>query len=125
MQYTQEAATTIVTETRDLYVQYGLTGTLLAAQASMTGTVGSGGGMSVVLDVHKSTAGGAFATVLTSTITINASTVIRTIVAAVVNVSLTSLVAGDILRVVCTATAGGGTLPKGIGMNLVIATDPA
>lgn len=123
--YTQENGTTIATEKKEPYIQYGATGTLLAVEVANTGTVGSGGGMSVTVDVLKSTGGGAFASVLSAVVTINASTTIRTAVAGSISGGTNALVAGDILQVSVTATAGGGTLPKGLSVNLVISTDPA
>ncbi len=72
--------------------------------------VGTGGGMSVTVDLKKSTGAGAYATVL------NASTAVRTQVQG--TITSAAYVAGDIFEAVVTATAGGGTLPTGLSVRL-------
>lgn len=62
---------------------------------------------SVTVDVQKSTGGGAFATILSATVTCNSSDTDRTAEAA--TVSSASLVSGDILEVVITVSTPNGT----------------
>jgi len=71
------------------------------------------GDRSVAVDLQKSTGGGAFATVLSGAITINASDAIRSVSAGTISDS--ALAAGDILQLVITVTAGTtGNYPRGI-----------
>src|SRR5690348_10127336 len=71
--------TTITTQTAWLTSIKGASGNLVDINAFIA-VVGSGGGMSVTIDLQKSTGGGAFATVLSSVITINSATTVRTAV---------------------------------------------
>lgn len=107
--YCQELATTAVSESRVVHIVRGATATIQEFYVGIT--VANSGAATIVFDLHKSTGGGAFATVLSSTVTTNSSTTILTLISG--SISSSSLVQGDILRVVVTATAGGGTLGKG------------
>lgn len=113
--------TTATTETRVLYRCYGATASIIEFCAgSQAIAVGSA---TVTFDLQKSTAGGAFATVLSSVITLNSSSVAR--VAQVATLASASLVAGDLLEVIVTATAAGGTVPTGIFAALTVNEKPA
>jgi hypothetical protein len=71
-------------------------------------------GESMVVDVHKSTDGGAtYATVLTETKTIGSTDAAKTLhsMTSLIDGSKADLNAGDMLRVVLTYTAGGGPTP--------------
>jgi hypothetical protein len=71
-------------------------------------TAGSGGGMSVTVDLQKNGT-----TILSGgPITINASTTAKTLVLGTLAAS--TLTTGDWIDAVITATAGGGTLPQGL-----------
>jgi hypothetical protein len=111
--------TTVATVTQTLGMAKGV-GTL----ASLDGwiEVAAVGAATVTVDLQKSTGGGAYATVLSATMAISSATVIRTAVPT--TISAASYVAGDIFRIVCTATAGGGTLPQGLTLRLVAREEP-
>ena len=66
------------------------------------------GGDSVVVDLQKSTAGGAFATILSATITLDVASVDRVAESASLAAGAT-MIAGDLLRVVMTGTGSTGT----------------
>lgn len=78
---------------------------MIDTAATSTGTV--------TVDLKKSTGGGAFASVLSSVITINSSTTVRTAVAGAITSA--AYIAGDIFQFVITAT--GSTLPQGLTVS--------
>lgn len=97
--------TTATTETRVLYRCFGASGTILGFHAgSIAANIGAA---TVTLDLKKNGT-----TVLSSVITLNNANTARVAVAG--TLSVTTLVAGDVLEVVVTATAGGGTLATGL-----------
>jgi len=105
----QATGSAVADQTVQLHMANGA-GTLVALKASVdTAAVGDS---TVTVDLQKSTAGGAFATVLTAVVTVNSSTVVRTVSSG--TFASTSYVAGDIFRLVIDATAGTGTLPQGL-----------
>lgn len=109
--YSQESATTVVTETRTVHVVHGATGTLRAFRAgSITANVGAA---TITADIKKNGV-----SVLTAVITLNNGHVARQVVAGAF--SSTALVAGDVLEVTIVATAGGGTLGKGVFAEVVL-----
>jgi hypothetical protein len=73
----------------------------------------TGGDRTVTVDLQKSTGGGAYATILTSTIVITNATAIRTAVAAVLGAGA-SYVAGDIFRLVVTVAGVAGAQAQGL-----------
>jgi hypothetical protein len=110
----QKTGTAIVTETRLVHIaKYA--GKLDSVEAAIAAAIT--GDNTVVIDVQKSTSGGAFATILTSTLTIDSSTVVRTATAATVDATKDDYVAGDIFEVIVTA-AGTGTQAQGLNITL-------
>lgn len=108
--YDQPVASTVVADGRMIHQVYGLTGTLAAFQALVaTAPIGA---KTISVDLQKSTGGGAFATILTSPISITSATAALTAVTAAI--ANASLVAGDILQVVVTVAGASGT--QGIGL---------
>ncbi len=110
-------ATTIAAYTSILHIVRGGEGTLLGFEAAICGTVPTGD-HTVTVDLKKSTGAGAFATVLSSTIGFDSSSVLRTAVAAVINPVSLSLVDGDILEVV--VTVAGSTSSQGAGLSVTL-----
>lgn len=85
-------------------------GTLMSFEVAITGAMT--GDRTVTIDLQRSTAGGAFATVLTATLGLSSSTVVRTATAATI---LTTAVAdGDIYQIVVTVGGSTGTQPQGL-----------
>jgi len=80
-------------------------------------TAAGSSGRTVTIDLQKSTAGGAFASVLAAAITLNSTTTVRTLTAA--TITGTTFIDGDILAVVVTVAGDTGTHPLGIYAELV------
>lgn len=81
------------------------------------------GDNTVVIDVKKSTGGAAFATILSSTLTINSSTAVRTATAATIDATKDDYVAGDIFEVIVTV-AGTGTQAQGLNVTIFFEENP-
>jgi len=104
--------TTATAETRVIYHCYGATGSVIAIYAgSIAIAVGAA---TVTVDLKKNGS-----SILTGVITLNSSNTARVAVAGTLTGS-TSLVAGDVLEVVTTATAGGGTIPTGLFVAITV-----
>jgi hypothetical protein len=108
--------TTATSETRIIYACRGASGTIIDFRAGSIGV--AVGAATVTVDLRKNGT-----TVLTGVITLDTGNVAR--VAEVGTLSVTTLVAGDVLEVVLTATAGGGTLPTGVFVSATVHEDPA
>lgn len=122
LDYCQLASGAIAAETRELHIVYGATGTLIAFKAAITGTIATGADRTVTVDLHKSTGAAAFATVLSATIGFTNASVLRTVVSGTIN--STSLVAGDILRIVVTVAGSAGNQALGLVATLTLDEDP-
>ena len=95
---------------------------VVAIEAIIT-TVASGADRTVTVDLQKSTGGGAFATILTSTVDITNATVIRTPVAGTISGS-GSLVDGDILQLVVTVAGAAGAQAEGLLVTTTLRAQP-
>jgi hypothetical protein len=96
-------------ETRTIYVATA-SGTVLDINCgSATIAVGAA---TVTVDLKKSTAGGAAASILTSVVTLDSGNATYTPEAG--SISSNSYVAGDVFTITTVATAGGGTLPTAV-----------
>lgn len=115
-------AVAITAMTRLLHIVRGGDATLVAAEAIIT-TQATDVSRTVTVDIQKSTAGGAFASVCTTPIQISSSTSIRDAVAAVF--SSTALVAGDILQAVVTVAGGAGNQAEGLLLTLTLIENPS
>jgi hypothetical protein len=110
------AATTV---SQVVYECRGATGSTLSLRfGSQVKAVGDS---TVTIDVKKSTAGGAFTTILSGVITLNSSSVDRVSQAGTITVP--GLVVGDTLQVVQVATVGTGTLPTGVFGEITVKED--
>jgi len=117
--YSQAAASVSVTEKRVIHRVVGATGTLKSLVAGLqTANVG---GATVTVDLYKNGS-----SVLTAPINLtNANTPNVTNGSAIAaTFTSTSVVQGDILQVVVTATAGGGTIGNGVYADLNLIEDP-
>jgi hypothetical protein len=92
-------------------------GTILALEAVMT--TKPTGSDTVVVDVKRSTAGGAFATVLSSTITWSTASTVLVKQAATLNGALVDFIAGDLLEIVVTIPVSN-TTGKGLSVTLTL-----
>lgn len=107
--------TAATTERRAVYCVYGATANLLAFRAgSIAIAVGAA---TVTVDLQKNGV-----SILTAVITLDTANVARVPEAG--SFSSTAFVAGDLLEIVVTATAGGGILPTGVFAQIVLSEDP-
>lgn len=121
LNYQQVPGTAVVAATVDLAIVRGATGTVVAFQAAITGTIATGADRTVNVDLQKSTGAGAFATILSATLLFNNVSVLRTMVAAAI--ATPGLVAGDILRVVVTVAGAAGNQALGLIATATIRED--
>lgn len=121
LNYNQASGASVATATVPVFIARGTTITIRAIEAAIL--VAAAGAATVTVDLQKSTGGGAFASVLSSTIDFDSASVVRTVTAG--TLSATSATDGDILQLVVTATAGGGTLPQGLIVTLTLDETPA
>ncbi len=117
LNYYQAPGSDIATATADLHV-CNVAGVVDTVQAAVTGVIASGD-RSVTVDILKSTGGGAFASILTSVLTLNSSNTIRVPVDA--TITTTTFAATDLLRIVVTQIAGTtGTRPQGLIVSVTL-----
>jgi len=110
-------AVAVAALTKDLLIIRGATGTLMGVEAAICGTIATGADRTVTVDLHKSTAAGAFATVVSGgTIGFTNASVLRTATAGVLSSS--ALVDGDILRAIVTVAGAAGN--QAIGLILTV-----
>jgi hypothetical protein len=107
--------TTASTETRVVHKVYGATATVVEFDAGLIAACTTGA--TVTVDLKKNGT-----SILSSVITIDHTIAALATVAAAI--ASASLVTGDVLEEVITATAGGGTLGTGFFSNLVLREDP-
>ncbi len=110
-------AVSVAALTRQLFIAYA-PGTILSAKASVV-TVATGADRTVTVDVKRSTAAGAYATILTSTIGFTDASVVLTPVAAVINASLDDYIASDLFEVVVTVAGSAGAQAVGLLFTLI------
>lgn len=115
-----EAATAVVAIDKLLLIA-SASGTLQAFEAAIV-VQATGADRTVTVDLHRSTAGGAFATVLSTTVDITNSTTILVPVAGVI--STTTVADGDIYKIVCTVAGSAGAQAKGLIAHLVYDENP-
>lgn len=119
--YAQAPGSDIATATLDLYLARAA-GTVVSVEAAVTG-VAATGDRSVTVDVHKSTGGGAFATILSAPITLDIANALRVLEAG--TVSSAAYVDGDLFRMIVTQVAGTtGTRPQGLIVTTTIGENP-
>lgn len=107
-------ATTIANQTSWLFAA-NAEGELVGIDA-LIATAATGADRTVTIDVQKSTGGGAFATVLSTTIDIDDGTTVRTPLAA--TIASPTYVAGDIFQAI--ATVAGSAPDQALGLLLMV-----
>lgn len=116
----QKTGTAVTSETRYIHVaKYA--GLVTSVEAAIDAAIS--GDNTLVIDVKKSTGGAAFATILSSTLTINSSTAAKTATAATIDATKDDYVAGDIFEVIVTA-AGTGTQAQGLNVTVFFEEEP-
>lgn len=109
--YAQESDTSAATESRVIHAVYGTLGELISFRAGSV--VANIGAATVTVDLLLNGV-----SVLTAPITLSASHTAYQLVAATFSVS--SIATTNVLEVAIAATAGGGTLAKGVFAELVL-----
>lgn len=120
--YSQAPGSAIVAATTDLHIVYGATGTIVQFEAAITGSV-TAGDYTATLDLQKSTGGGSFASVLSASLVLDSANTIRVPESA--TLSSTSLVDGDILRLVVTVAGTTGSQSQGLIARVFLREVPA
>lgn len=110
------STTTAAADTKVIHAVYGATGTTVAFRAGCE--VPCVGAATITVDLKKNGT-----TVLSAPISLSSAQAARAMVAG--TISVPGLVTGDVLEVVITATAGGGTIGTGLFAQLVEREDAA
>lgn len=110
--------TAITAQTHLWFINRSTTTTVIDARAAIT-TQATGSDRTVTVDVQKATGGGAFATIMATTINITNATPINTSVDGTVGAA-GALVAGDILQVVVTVAGVAGAQAQGLVVTLTL-----
>ena len=113
----QPDGTAATTEDRIKFIARAACTILAVDYTIMTAAAGAA---TVDIDVETSTGGGAFATILTGPEQIDNATVVRVVLNGTLDGAQTMAV-NDLLLISLTATAGGGTLPQGVSVDVTIA----
>lgn len=114
--------TTIAAVTENLTIVLGAVAQLDAVAAAVTGTAAAGD-RTVTIDVQKSHAGGAFASVLTTPLVLDSGNAVKVYEAATI-VTPAALI-GDLWRLVLTVGGSSGTQPAGLLFSMRWREDPA
>ena len=112
--YAQASAATAAAESRVVHVVHGATGELIAFVAGLVGPCVGDSTVSVNLKKNGTT-------VLSSVVTLDSGDAARATVAG--TLSTTALVAGDVLEVTVTVSAGTGTLGTGVFAHVTLHED--
>ncbi len=117
--YYQPDGAAVAAQTATLHIAKAA-GTLVGIQAVITGVIPTGAD-TVTIDFQKSTAGGAFATLLTGTIVLDVASVIR-VPESGTPIASPIYAAGDVLRIVVTVS---GTSGQGLGVTAFVQELPS
>lgn len=108
-------STTVAAVTRVLHIVRGSQHVALGLEATICGAIATGADRTVTIDLQKSTGGGAFASILSSTIQFTDASTLRTAIAAVIDSA--NLIAGDILQLVVTVAGAAGDQATGLNIT--------
>lgn len=114
---------TVVAATTYLRIVRGATAEVVSIEAAITETIATGADRTVTIDLKRSTAGGAFATVLSAPIVLDNTNVLRTLEAG--TVSLPDLVDGDILQLTVAVAGAAGNQALGLVVAVTLREDPS
>lgn len=114
-------AVTIAALTKEVHAAFAA-GSIVAFKAFVI-TVATGADRTVNVDLQKSTAGGAFATVLSATVLFNNVSTSRTLVSG--TVSTADYIAGDLFQVVVTVAGAAGNQALGLHFLMEVRQSPA
>lgn len=94
------------------------TGESLSIEAAVTEAVATGADRTVTIDLKRSTGGGAFASILTSTIVFNNVSTLRAISTGAINTS--TLSDGDMLQLTVAVAGAAGAQAQGLLVSVTI-----
>ena len=123
--HVQKCATDVVSASEPIHVGYG-DGTIVAfwvTPDTVPTTVSASCDLQYTVDLQRSTALGAFASILSAVITIDDGDVDKTRYAA--TLSATTYVTTDIFRVVVTVSGSTGNQGQGLVAEVVLYEEPA
>lgn len=121
LNYQQANGTAVVAATQGLFICRGLTGTIVAVQAAITGLIATGGDRTVDVDVKKGDASTAYTTVLSAPIQFTNADALRTPKAG--TVSVTSMDVGDSLIVAVAVAGAAGNQAQGLQVTVTVRED--
>lgn len=115
--YQQNQNAAVAADTQYAHIVNGSTCTVYTLWAAVD-TVATGADRTVTVDLQRSTAGGAFASILTTPLVLNNANVARTPVQA--QLSVTALAQKDILKWVISVAGAAGNQAVGLVCDLVL-----
>lgn len=113
----QAPGSAVVAATYDIHIARAA-GVLRAIEAVITGTVASGADRTITIDLLKSTGGGAFASVLSPTLVLDNTNVVRVLETGAINT--TAFVDGDLYRVTVAVAGSAGNQADGFSILITI-----
>lgn len=121
--HTQKTGTDVTAQTHILHIARAA-GTLLDVDV-VADTVPTGNGVdkTVTVDIKKSTAGGAFSTLLTGTIQIDSADTDKTPIVGT-PVATPTYIAGDLIESVVTVAGSVGTQAQGLCVRIILNESP-
>jgi hypothetical protein len=121
LRYGQASGSAVVADTQVLHIARA-SGTIVAMEAVIYGAIATGGDRTVTLDLLKSTAGGAFASVLSSTLVLDNTNTIRVLEAASINTD--SYIADDLLQLTVAVAGAAGNQAQGLTVVVWLRENP-
>ena len=115
--YQQNTTAAVVADNQYCHIIHGATCTVAGLSAAVD-TVATGSDRTVTIDLQRSTAGGAFASILGTPLVLNNSNVARTPVTAAL--AVTTLVQNDLLKWVITVAGVLGNQAIGLVVDLTL-----
>lgn len=120
LEYTQPGGTAVVNATQLLHILRA-GGEVVSIEAFVT-TVATGADRTVTIDLQKSTAAGAFATILTSGLVLNNASVVRTVYSGAI--ASPTLIDNDLLQLVVTVAGAAGNQAQGLQVTVTLRENP-
>lgn len=112
--YAQDSGADVATKTNVIYCCRSTLGAVVFDVAVVVDTAPTGGDKAYTVDIKRSTGGGAFSSILTGVVTVNSSSTTRSVNVASISGTTYTLVQGDILEAVVTASGSTGSQGQGV-----------
>lgn len=117
LHYQQAPGSAVVAATVDLHIARA-SGTVVAIEAAITGTIATGADRTVTIDLLKSTGGAAFASILTAALVLDNTNVLRTLEAGTINTG--TFIDGDLLRLTVAVAGAAGNQADGLICTITV-----